>query len=49
MYYKFNQLEDGNERFDQVLNLALGYGSGLVVGTIDEDGMARNADKNMTL
>ncbi len=37
--------EDGNERFNQVLNLALGYGSGLVVGTIDEDGMARNADK----
>ncbi len=37
--------EDGNERFDQVLNLALWYGSGLVVGTIDEDGMARNADK----
>ncbi len=37
--------EDGNERFDQVLNLALGYGSGLVVGTIDEDGMARNAEK----
>ncbi len=37
--------EDGDERFDQVLNLALGYGSGLVVGTIDEDGMARNADK----
>ena len=37
--------EDGNERFDQVLNLALGYGSGLVVGTMDEDGMARNADK----
>ncbi|WP_288258550.1 methionine synthase [uncultured Prochlorococcus sp.] len=37
--------EDGNERFDQVLNLALGYGSGLVVGTIDEDGMARNSEK----
>ncbi len=37
--------EDGNERFEQVLNLALGYGSGLVVGTIDEDGMARNAEK----
>ncbi len=37
--------EDGNERFDQVLNLALGYGSGLVVGTIDEDGMARNSQK----
>ena len=37
--------EDGNERFDQVLNLVLGYGSGLVVGTIDEDGMARNSEK----
>ncbi|MBO6960661.1 MAG: methionine synthase [Prochlorococcus marinus CUG1438] len=41
--------EDGNERFDQVLNLALGYGSGLVVGTIDEDGMARNADKKFNI
>ena len=45
MYYKFNQLRRCNERFDQVLNLALGYGSGLVVGTIDEDGMARNVEK----
>ncbi len=41
--------EDGNERFDQVLHLALGYGSGLVVGTIDEDGMARNADKKYNI
>ncbi len=41
--------EDGNERFDQVLNLALGYGSGLVVGTIDEDGMARNKDKKYNI
>ncbi len=41
--------EDGNERFDQVLNLALGYGSGLVVGTIDEDGMARNAEKKFKI
>ncbi len=41
--------EDGNERFDQVLNLALGYGSGLVIGTIDEDGMARNADKKYNI
>ncbi len=41
--------EDGNERFDQVLDLALGYGSGLVVGTIDEDGMARNADKKYNI
>ncbi len=41
--------EDGIERFDQVLNLALGYGSGLVVGTIDEDGMARNAEKKYNI
>ncbi len=41
--------EDGNERFDQVLNLALGYGSGLVVGTIDEDGMARNSEKKFKI
>jgi len=41
--------EDGEERFDQVLNLALGYGSGLVIGTIDEDGMARNADKKYNI
>ncbi len=41
--------EDGDKRFDQVLNLALGYGSGLVVGTIDEDGMARNADKKYNI
>ena len=41
--------EDGNERFDQVLNLALGYGSGLVVGTIDEDGMARNSEKKYSI
>ncbi len=41
--------EDGNERFDQVLNLALEYGSGLVIGTIDEDGMARNADKKYNI
>jgi len=41
--------EDGNERFDQVLNLALGYGSGLVIGTIDEDGIARHADKKYNI
>ena len=41
--------EDGDERFDQVLNLALGYGSGLVVGTIDENGMARNSEKKYNI
>jgi len=41
--------EDGDVRFDQVLNLALGYGSGLVVGTIDEDGMARDSEKKYNI
>ncbi|MBO8219116.1 methionine synthase [Prochlorococcus marinus] len=41
--------EDGDERFDQVLNLALAYGSGLVIGTIDEDGMARNSEKKYNI
>ncbi len=35
--------EDGDERFFKVLDLAKKYGSGIVVGTIDEDGMARTA------
>ena len=33
--------EDGDDRFNQVLKLALDYGAGIVIGTIDEDGMAR--------
>ncbi len=37
--------EDGDDRFNQVLNLALKYGSGIVIGTIDEDGMARTSEK----
>jgi len=37
--------EDGDERFNSVLNLAVNYGSGLVIGTIDEDGMARDSEK----
>ncbi len=37
--------EDGDDRFNQVLNLALDYGAGIVIGTIDEDGMARTSDK----
>ncbi len=35
--------EDGDERFFKVLSLAKEYGAGIVVGTIDEDGMARTA------
>ena len=41
--------EDGDERFNQVLKLALNYGSGIVIGTIDEDGMARNSDKKYSI
>ena len=37
--------EDGEERFFKVLALAKQYGAGVVIGTIDEDGMARTADK----
>ena len=37
--------EDGDDRFNQVLKLALEYGAGIVIGTIDEDGMARTSQK----
>src|SRR4029434_1957181 len=41
--------EDGAERFLKVLELAKEYGAGVVVGTIDEDGMARTADKKFDI
>jgi len=41
--------EDGEERFYKVLELAKQYGAGIVVGTIDEDGMARTADKKFEI
>ncbi len=41
--------EDGDERFNTVLNLALDYGAGLVIGTIDEDGMARNSEQKFKI
>ncbi|NUN64501.1 methionine synthase [Pseudanabaena biceps] len=37
--------EDGEERFCKVVKLAKQYGAGIVIGTIDEDGMARTAAK----
>ena len=37
--------EDGDERFFKVLEIAKRYGAGVVIGTIDEDGMARTAQK----
>ncbi|PSO69258.1 MAG: methionine synthase [Cyanobacteria bacterium QS_1_48_34] len=41
--------EDGEERFFEVLDLAKTYGAGILVGTIDEDGMARTADKKFEI
>ncbi len=35
--------EDGEERYFKVLEIAKKYGAGVVVGTIDEQGMARTA------
>ena len=37
--------EDGDDRFIKVINLAKKYGAGIVIGTIDEEGMARTAEK----
>ncbi|MEN9261950.1 MAG: methionine synthase [Thermostichus sp. HHBFW_bins_43] len=41
--------EDGEERFLKVLELAKRYGAGVVVGTIDEEGMARTAEKKFQI
>jgi 5-methyltetrahydrofolate--homocysteine methyltransferase len=41
--------EDGDERFFKVLELAKEYGAGIVVGTIDEQGMARTADQKVKI
>ncbi|WP_019500025.1 methionine synthase [Pseudanabaena sp. PCC 6802] len=41
--------EDGEPRFLKVLELAKTYGAGVVIGTIDEDGMARTADKKFAI
>ncbi|NWF61470.1 MAG: methionine synthase [Fischerella sp.] len=41
--------EDGEPRFLKVLELAKKYGAGVVVGTIDEEGMARTAEKKFEI
>jgi 5-methyltetrahydrofolate--homocysteine methyltransferase len=41
--------EDGEPRFYKVLELAKTYGAGIVVGTIDEEGMARTAAKKFEI
>ncbi|MGD2114597.1 MAG: homocysteine S-methyltransferase family protein, partial [Acidobacteriota bacterium] len=40
-------LEDGRERFERVVPLARRYGAALVVGTIDEQGMAVTAERKL--
>ncbi|MBR8831988.1 MAG: Methionine synthase [Chroococcopsis gigantea SAG 12.99] len=41
--------EDGEHRFYQVLDLAKKFGAGVVIGTIDEEGMGRTADKKFAI
>ena len=41
--------EDGEERTDKVLALCRKYGAAIVALTIDEDGMAKPADKKMSI
>ena len=41
--------EDGDERFFKVLELAKKYGAGIVIGTIDEEGMARTAERKFAI
>lgn len=41
--------EDGEARFYQVLDLAKKYGAGIVVGTIDEEGMGRTAEQKFAI
>lgn len=41
--------EDGEPRFLKVLELAREHGAAVVIGLIDEDGMARSADKKLEI
>ena len=41
--------EDGNDRYFRVLELARRYGAGVVIGSIDEEGMARTAEKKFAI
>lgn len=42
-------LEDGEERFDKVLPIVKKYGASVVVGTIDEQGMAVTRDRKLAI
>tara|TARA_Y100001968_G_C19449284_1_gene767417 strand:+ start:2531 stop:6112 length:3582 start_codon:yes stop_codon:yes gene_type:complete len=41
--------EDGPDRFIKVLQLAKDYAAGVVIGTIDEEGMARTSSKKLEI
>ena len=41
--------EDGDEKFFRILRLARDFGAGVVIGTIDEDGMARTAERKLAI
>src|SRR5215212_11214583 len=41
--------EDGEPRFAKVLELAKRFGAGVVIGTIDEEGMARTAEGKLQI
>ncbi|MBM7704708.1 methionine synthase [Metabacillus iocasae] len=42
-------LEDGEERFDAIVPLIKKYGAAIVVGTIDEEGMAVTAERKVEI
>ncbi|USK94232.1 methionine synthase [Rossellomorea marisflavi] len=42
-------LEDGEERFEKVATLVKKYGAAIVVGTIDEEGMAVSAERKVEI
>ena len=42
-------LEDGEEKFDKICELAKRFGSALVALTIDEEGMAKTADRKIAV
>ncbi len=42
-------LEDGEDRFEKIIPLAKKYGAALVVGTIDEEGMAVTRERKLAI
>jgi 5-methyltetrahydrofolate--homocysteine methyltransferase len=42
-------LEDGEERFDKIMNLCKRYGAAVIALTIDEEGMAKTAERKFDI